>query len=435
MIPSPALPSDEILRRLGDTCGPDFARAAGAGDAIAEIPARWVGAPGTVAGMAEALRVAADYQLAVVTRGAGTKMDWGAAPSHVDLVLDAGRLAGVWRHSVEGLVAEVGAGTPLRAVQARLAQAGQRLALDPPSTDATVGGVIATDEAGPLRHRFGTPREQLLAVTYVRADGTVTNSSGRNAHTSTGQDMGKLLCGSYGALGVLVSATFQVHPRPISRAWVSRSVWTPLEVHDLVGELLSGPLAPAAVEVDLPAGAPTLLPRQRGVQGLRGPGTLTVLIEGAPWRVAARAAEAAGVLGGDATVAEVPPPWWGRYPFDPGDVALKLAVPISDLHAAVYALRDAAGALVPVRGSAGVGVVHAALPGDAEPGRVAAVLDAVRGVLLARGGSCVVLTAPAEVREAIDMWGDLPGVALLRQLKQRFDPDRRLAPGRFLGGL
>jgi glycolate oxidase FAD binding subunit len=362
-------------------------------------------------------------------------MDWGAAPSHVDLVLDAGRLAGVWRHSVEGLVAEVGAGTPLRAVQARLAQAGQRLALDPPSIDATVGGVIATDEAGPLRHRFGTPREQLLAVTYVRADGTVTTSSGRNAHTSTGQDMGKLLCGSYGALGVLVSATFRVHPRPISRAWVSRSVWTPLEVHDLVGELLSGPLAPAAVEVDLPAGAPTLLPRQRGVRGLRGPGTLTVLIEGAPWRVTARAAEAAVVLGGDATVEEVPPPWWGRYPFDPDDVALKLAVPISDLHAAVYALRDAAGALVPVRGSAGVGVVHAALPGNAEPGRVAAVLDAVRGVLLARGGSCVVLTAPAAVREAIDMWGELPGVALLRQLKQRFDPDRRLAPGRFLGGL
>jgi glycolate oxidase FAD binding subunit len=434
MIPSPPLPSDEILRRLGDTCGPDFARPAGAGDAIAEIPARWVGAPGTVASMAEAMRVAADYQLAVVTRGAGTKLDWGAAPSHVDLVLDAGRLAGVWRHSAEGLVAEVGAGTPLRAVQARLAEAGQRLALDPPSIDATVGGVIATDEAGPLRHRFGTPREQLLAVTYVRADGTVANSGGRTAHTTV-QDIGKLLCGSYGALGVLVSATFRVHPRPISRAWISRSVWTPLEVHDLVGELLSGQFTPAAVEVDLPAGVPALLPRQRGVRGLRGPGTLTVLIEGAPWQVTARAAEAAVVLGGDATVEGVPPPWWGRYPFDPSDVALKLAVPISDLHAAVYALRDAAGALVPVRGSAGVGVVHAALPGDVQPDLVAAVLDAVRGVLLARGGSCVVLTAPARVRKAIDVWGELPGVALLRQLKQRFDPDHRLAPGRFLGGL
>jgi glycolate oxidase FAD binding subunit len=434
MIPSSSPPIDEILRRLSDICGPGFARLAGAGDAVAEVPARLVGAPGTVAGVADTLRLAAEHQLTVVARGAGTKLDWGAAPSHVDLVLDAGRLAGVRHHSPEGLVAEVGAGTPLRALQATLARGGQRVALDPPSIDATVAGVVATDEAGPLRHRFGTPREQLLEVTYVRADGSVTNSGGRTAHTSTGQDLGKLLCGSYGALGVLVSATFRVHPKPSARAWVCRSVWTPLEVHDLVGELLSGQLAPAAIEVDLPAGVP-MLPRQRGQRGLQGPGTLAVLIEGAPWRVTARAGETAVLLGADARVEEVPPPWWGRYPFGPGDIALKLAVPISDLHAAMYALRDAAGALVPVRGSAGVGVVHAALPGDSDPHRVAAVLDAVRGVLLARGGSCVVLTAPARVRAVIDVWGEMPGVALLRQVKQRFDPDRRLAPGRFLGGL
>ncbi len=66
--------------------------------------------------------------------------------------------------------------------------------------------------------------------------------------------------------------------------------------------------------------------------------------------------------GADATSTR-PPEWWGRYPFDRGDVALKIATPIADLYAALYALRDAAGSPVPVRGSAGVGVCYASLPG------------------------------------------------------------------------
>lgn len=419
MTPSHVPHSDTILPELSSICGSGFARPAGAGDTVAEMPACWVAAPGSIQAVTEILRLATRHRLTVVPRGAGTKLDWGAAPTGVDLVLDTGRLAGVWHHSPVDLIAEVGAGTPLRAVQATLARTGQRIALDPASADATVGGVIATDEAGPLRHRFGAPREQLIGVNYVGADGTVANSTGRVSRSTTGQDVGRLLFGSYGALGVLVSATFRVHPAPAVRTWVSRSVWTPLEVHDLVGEALAGQLAPAAVEVDLPGSN----------------GTLTVLLEGTPRRVSARAEQAVAVLGGDATISDKPPPWWRRYPFNTTDVALRLAVPISDLHAAVYALRDAAGTTVPVRGSAGVGVVHAALRGDTPPERVSAVLQAVRGVLMARGGSCVVLTAPARVRTAIDVWGEVAGLALLRQVKQRLDPDRRLAPGRFLGGL
>jgi glycolate oxidase FAD binding subunit len=421
-----------VLAQLGDICGPEFARAAGPGDSVADVPARWVAAPGTVPGMTETLRLAARHRLTVVPRGAGSKLDWGSPPARVDLVVDTGRLAGILRHSADDMVAEVGAGTPLRAVQAALAKVGQRVALDPPSPDATVGGVIAADEAGPLRHRFGAPREQLRGVSYVRADGALANAGGRIARSPTGQDVGRLLAGSYGALGVLVSATFRLQPVPAARAWVYRSVWTPLEVHDLVGDVLSGQLSPAAVEVNLPAGAP-VLPRPRGNSRQGSSGTLAVLLEGAPTRVSTRAEQAAVLLGGDASVAADPPSWWGQYPFGPSEVALRLAVPISDLHAAVYALRDAAGMAVPVRGSAGVGVVHAALPGDMPPDRVVEVLDAVRGVLIARGGSCVVLTAPPHVRAAVDMWGDVPDLALLRHVKQRFDPERRLAPGRFLG--
>jgi glycolate oxidase FAD binding subunit len=256
------------------------------------------------------------------------------------------------------------------------------------------------------------------------------------ADGGTAADLTRLLCGSQGALGVLLSATLRVQPVPASRIWVSRPVWTPLEVHDLVGEILAAGLAPAAIEVDLPGATPgapirPVLPARAGSAF----GRLVVLLEGGPADVAERTARLATLLGGDPDVATVPPVWWRRYPFGPDEVGLRVLVPNNHLHAAVYALRDAVGAPVPVRGSAGLGVVHAALPGALPPDRVAAILAAVRTVLLARDGRCVVLTAPPAVRRAIDLWGELPDLPLLHRIKERFDPARRLAPGRFTGGL
>jgi glycolate oxidase FAD binding subunit len=226
----------------------------------------------------------------------------------------------------------------------------------------------------------------------------------------------------------------RVQPTPASRLWVSRAVWTPLEVHDLVQAILAEPVRPSAVEIDLPGSRAATVPRQQGPHGPQGSGTLTVLIEGGPSDVRERAARLISLTGGDARADGDPPPWWRRYPFGPDDVALRIDVPIPHLHAAVYALRDAAGAAVPVRGSVGVGVIHAALPGTLAPERIDAILAAVRGVLLARGGTCVVMAAPAPVRDAVDLWGELAVLPVPRHVTQRFDPQGRLAPGRFVGG-
>jgi glycolate oxidase FAD binding subunit len=413
--------ADPTLAELAERCGPAHVRAAGAADTVGGVAARWVAAPRDTAGVAAVLAYATGTGRTVVPTGSGGKLDWAAPPSQVDILLELGRLAGVAWHAPADLVATVGAGTPLRAVQAALRAQGQRLSLDAGSPGATVGGMLATGEAGPLRLRHGTGRDLLLGVEFVRADGTVAHSGGRVVKNVAGYDVGKLLCGAYGTLGVLTSATFRLHPEPAARAWVGRSVRTPLEVHDLVGELLAAAVEPTAVEVDLPAAG--------------GPGRVAVLLEGTPAGVAKRATVARDLLAGDASVVDTAPPWWNTYPFGPGDVALKLAVPVADLHAAVYALRDAAGTRVPVRGSAGVGVVFAALPGDTAPGRLAAVLDAVRAVLLGRDGSCVVLAAPAALRAAVDLWGPVPGVALMRRVKERFDPKWTLSPGRFVGGI
>ncbi|HET8641107.1 MAG TPA: FAD-binding oxidoreductase, partial [Pseudonocardiaceae bacterium] len=306
------------------------------------------------------------------------------------------------------------------------APAGQRLALEVGSGDATVGGALATGEGGPLRLRHGTGRDLLIGAEFVRADGVVAHSGGRVVKNVAGYDVGKLLCGAYGTLGVLTSATFRLHPLPRARAWVCQAVRTPLELRDLVQALLTATVEPVAIEVDLPGDEH----RPEGP-----PGTVAALLEGSVKGVAKRAAATRELLGAGASVLEAAPPWWGRYPFAPGDVALKLAAPVDELHAALYALRDAAGSGVPMRGSAGSGVVFAALPGDTAPARAAAIVDSVRRVLVPRGGSCVVLAAPPSLLGSVDLWGHVPGLALMRRVKEWFDPERRLSPGRFVGGI
>ncbi|ASW53172.1 FAD-binding oxidoreductase [Plantactinospora sp. KBS50] len=435
--------------RLERICGPGFARPAGGADEVAGRQARWVAMPGSPNAAADVLRLAAEHDLSVVPRGAGTKLDWGAPPVQVDVLLDTGRLAGIWHRSPGERTAEVGAGTPVRAVQAMLERSGYRLPVDVRSAGATVGGVVAADEAGPLRHRHGSPCSQVTEVSYVDAAGQLLRAGGVPA--SRAGELAPLLCGSQGALGVLISATVRVQEVPTHRLWVLRPVWTPLEVHNLVGEILASAVMPAAIEVDLPAAGPgperpPVYPPERaghpagtGRAGRAVPprrsGSLAVLVEGGPAEVAERARRLGRILGATARSMTEAPSWWRRYPFAGDDVALRIEVPIGDLHAAVYALRDAAGAPVAVRGSAGLGVVHAALPATTPPPRVAGLLTAVRDVLMARSGRCVVLAAPPEIRRAVDLWGDLPDLSLLRRIKDRYDPEHRLAPGRFPGGL
>jgi glycolate oxidase FAD binding subunit len=371
-----SLPAREpLLRALIDICGPGFARPAGRGDTVAGRRVSFVAAPATTDSVIDTIRLALDRGLSVLPRGSGTKIDWGAPPAGVDLLLDTVRLAGVWNHRPAELTAEVGTGTPLRAVQAALALRRQRLAMDPGSAIATVGGVLALNEAGPLRYRFGDPAGQVESVAYVERSGGRGTSS-RVAEIS----------------GVMLSATLRLQPLPEAFRWVSVPVSNPRQVSDLVARTEQLDVEPSAVEIDMPA--PT---------SLQSTGTLAVLLEGDTADVTERAGDLADGIGVGASVAETAPRWWGRYPFEPADVAVRISVPIQDLHAAVLALSDAVGRPVPFRGSAGVGTVHAVLPGTLHPERVEAIVDSLRNVLMARAGRAVIVAAPPEVARQVDM--------------------------------
>ncbi|MFE9689446.1 FAD-binding oxidoreductase [Micromonospora sp. NPDC005806] len=419
------MPADRTLDRLRAAC-PDDAepvRAAGERDSIAGVPARYVAAPADTAQAAAMLRAAADLDLAVTVRGGGTKQDWASPPRRLDLILDTTALAGVVEHAAGDLITVVRAGTRLDHLAAALAGAGQQLALDAPVPGGTVGGAVATNTAGPRRLLYGTPRDLLIGVTLVRADGVVAHAGGKVVKNVAGYDLAKLVAGAYGTLGLVTEAAFRLHPLPAAVGYVSRSVDDVAGAARLAAAVRAAQLVPTALEVAAPPG---------------GPATVTVLVEGTPAGVAARADAARRLLGGDATATDHPPDGWGRLPWEAGDTGLKLTGALSgvpQMLAGVRAVADHYGLPLALRGSAGVGVLYAGLPGPADPERVAGLVDAVRAATTAVAGHTVVLTAPPAVRDRVDVWGPVDGLALMRRVKQRFDPDARLAPGRFVGGI
>jgi glycolate oxidase FAD binding subunit len=409
------------LEDLRAACGD--ARPAGDGDAIAGVPARFVAAPGSANEAAAVVRAAAVHDLSTVVRGAATKLDWGSPPERLDLVLDTRRLTGVVEHAAGDLIVVVRAGTPLADLSTKLAAAGQQLALDAPLPGATVGGTVAVNTSGPRRMAYGTVRDLLIGVTIVRPDGVLARAGGKVVKNVAGYDLGKLVTGSYGTLGLITECAFRLHPVPEAAAVLRRPVDGPAGLRTLVSAVLGAQVVPAALELDAPAGG-----------GLE----LAMLLTGVPEGVRRRVATARALLGGEVAASDAEPDWWSAYPWGAGDVGLKLTAALSrvpDLVAAALAARDRHGVPVAVRGSIGTGVLYAGMPGATDPAAVAAVVADLRLVAREAGGHAVVLTAPAAVRDGLDLWGPVPGLALMHSVKSQFDPGRRFAPGRFVGGL
>jgi glycolate oxidase FAD binding subunit len=188
-------------------------REGSAADEVGGVPARFVVAPADQAAVAAVLRTAYEHGLAVVPTGSGTKLSWGAAPERVDVLLDLSRLDRLVEHAAGDLIAVVASGRRLDALQADLASAGQWLAVDPPR-GGTIGGLVATATSGPTRLLHGPVRDLVIGTTMVRADGVVARSGGKVVKNVAGYDLGKLVSGSYGTLGVLTEVAVRLHPLP-----------------------------------------------------------------------------------------------------------------------------------------------------------------------------------------------------------------------------
>jgi len=195
-------------------------------------------------------------------------------------VLSTAKLDHVLEYTPGDLVITVEAGIRLADLNARLAAQGQMLALDPPG-DPTIGACIAGALSGPRRHRYGAPRDLVLGVTVVLADGTVASAGGKVVKNVAGYDLAKLFCGSRGRLGLIARASLRLHPLPPAVRTLRVAVPDVAEAHRVWQLLHRSQLVPSAVDL-----------RWR-----RGSGVLAVLLEGSERSVEEQAAAAHSLLG------------------------------------------------------------------------------------------------------------------------------------------
>jgi len=340
---------------------------------------------------------------AVRPRGGGTKLGWSPRGDAWDL--DTRGLNRILEHNEGDFTAILEAGVPLVEAQAAFGAAGQMLALDPPlGTGATIGGVMATNDSGPLRHRYGGMRDLVVGVTVVLSDGAIAKSGGKVIKNVAGYDLAKLFAGSFGTLGLIARVALRLHPSPVHTATVTAASDDPAALAGAAARLAALPLEADSLDVSWRDGS----------------GRLDLRFGGATARERAQAArEHVGLdTGLDEDDAER---WAELRDRQRGDIVVKVSGRPTDLPTLIGAL-PAGGSLV---SRAALGLSWVSLPG---PEAVAPLREA----MFPR--ACTVLDGADRVD---DPWPSVdPGaLAVMRRVKQRFDPAGAFRPGTFVGGL
>jgi glycolate oxidase FAD binding subunit len=370
-----------------------------------------VSAPSTPAEVAACLAEHGAAGRSVRITGGGTRSAWGR-PVQADVELSTRGLDTIAEHSAGDFTAVVGAGVTFEDAQATFAAEGQMLALDPPAAPgATIGGLIATADAGPRRQRYGPPRDLVIGMTVALADGTVAKAGGKVIKNVAGYDLAKLNSGAFGTLGVIAQVALRLHPLPEATA-TARSVSSePGELARIAAALAHQPLELDALDVVYEPG---------------GEGAVLARFAGATCTAQAAELDRCEVIEDDDALWEEQRA--GQRAGTDDEVVVRVAALPSELEAVLRAA-DAEGARVV--GRAGSGTLYLRLPVKEAAGAVARLRAALAPA------PCVLLDAPATLRTALDPWdvGDGGELTLARRVKERFDPGRVCNPGLFIGGI
>jgi glycolate dehydrogenase FAD-binding subunit len=401
-------------------------RPGGPSDAVDGVVPRQVIEPESNADLAAALAAASRDRLATVLRGGGTKLEWGRQPLAIDLAISTSRLNTLIVHRHGDLTATTHAGVTLTQLNQELARYGQWLPIDSAFDGATIGGILASGDAGPLRHRYGTPRDLLIGVNLAMTDGRVVKAGGHVVKNVAGYDLGKLITGSFGSLAAIADATFKLLPIPKASATLVASYDDVERLGRDAQSIMASQVEPIAFDVRISSGpanaaAPSYL--------------LLVRIASSPSAVEAQIESAQRLLSGSWHLVrdDAERSVWNeqlRGPWDESGAVVRagwLPAKLTEVAGLVDEVQQMAAGRVALWGRVGAGAGLITIDGDALT-QAAAVRRLRSSVFV---GNVTVLRASRELKSQVDVWS-LPGGALktLNALKQTFDPAGILNAGR-----
>ena len=385
-----------------------------------------VAAPGDTQQVAEVLRFAQENSLALTPSGGGTKPGWGN-PVAADIQLSLERLSALKEHAWQDMTCTVQAGCCWDAMQTQLKRQGQMVALDPLWPErATVGGVVATNDSGALRLKYGGLRDLIIGMTIVLADGTIAKTGGKVVKNVAGYDLHKLMTGSFGTLGVIVEVNFRLHPaEEHARTWTAAAPGGALTgVSFFAGSLralMDSKIAPSCVQLRVS----------------KQECALDIGIAARPECLDEYEGRIESICGELATAESDDGVWQARQRLfeDKNAVVLKVSVLPNEICPVLSEVQQWASDEVDVNAVAyATGLMTVSMAPAHEA--AVALIDRLRARVRSFGGSVVVLQAPDAVRAHFDVWGPDPGsLPLMREIKRRFDPGRVLNPGRFVGNI
>jgi glycolate oxidase FAD binding subunit len=381
--------------------------------------------PANTQQVSEILRFASENNLTVTPTGGSTKQSWGNEiqpnPTKTNIRLELTRLNRVIEHPWQDLTCTVQAGCTWQQLQQALAKHGQFVALDPLWPErATVGGILATNDSGTLRHRYGSLRDLVIGMTLVLADGTIARSGGKVVKNVAGYDLCKLVTGSFGTLAVITEATFRLHPLP-------QHVQT---------FTVSAPQAQQLAPLMQTIRASHLLTQTLQLRGDTNGFHLDIQLNAHPEAkqdaILADMATTHGLVANRAKE-EV---WQTReYLLAQQDkLILKATMLPEDVAAFAQEVEEKDGECV----AQSFGVMYVALPVREKTS--VALAEEFRYHIGLQLGTTMLLNRTPPSRD-IETWaftteGELPNTfSLMQAVKHQFDPNRTLNPGRFLGGI
>lgn len=350
--------------------------------------------PSTAQEVAEVLQAAAEADQAVVPVGGGRALGLGDPLERFDVALETRGLNRVIEMSQADMTVSIEAGATVEELNAELATIGQFVPVDPFNAPGhTVGGVLAAGLTGPMRMRYGSPREFVIGLRVALPNGRLASSGGRVVKNVSGYDLNKLHQGALGSLGVIVAASFKVFPRPLHEVTLEARAedgWRE------AARALALPMPPIALE-------------------LTSEGRLLARLAGSREGVLRMARE----LGWP----EAPGDVWSAHSMRGGSTWARVSVPPGRLADVVGRFQGKAEWWA----SPGVGVAHWVGDLDAEAVRLA------RRAAEQAGGALVLLEAPVDLKQQVGAWGQRPPtLPWMCTLRDAFDPKRTLSPGRYL---